>query len=142
VQKDLNSDDLAGDPTQLPIRAHEIIEDALRDHLSGIDNQGGDAAYPMTYADTQVDRVVLGYLSVLIDQRVPGLVATADSELSALDSALLATQTASGQWQPLSAVTLSQREHVDATIGTLLETLATVPDLLEVPPAHGVPPTH
>ena len=93
-------------------------------------------------ADTQVDRVVLGYLSVLIDQRVPGLVATADSELSALDSALLATQTASGQWQPLSAVTLSQREHVDATIGTLLETLATVPDLLEVPPAHGVPPTH
>ena len=136
VQKNLTSDDLAGDPTQLPIRAHEIIEDALRDHLSGIDNQGGNAAYPMTYADTEVDRVVLGYLGALIDQRVPGLVATADSELATLDSALLATQTASGQWQSLTAVSLVQRQHVDAAIGTLLETLSIVPDLLEVPPAH------
>jgi high-affinity iron transporter len=136
VKGNLTNVNLAGDPTQLPIRAHEIIEDALRDHLSGIDNQGGDAAYPMTYADTQVDRVVLGYLATLIDQREPGLVATADSELSTLGSALLATQTASGQWQSLTAVSLSQREHVDAATGALLETLSSVPDLLEVPPAH------
>ena len=39
------------------------MEDALRDHLSGIDDQGAGAAYPMTYADTQVDRAVLGYLA-------------------------------------------------------------------------------
>ena len=62
VQKNLTTDDLAGDPTQLPLRAHEIIEDALRDHLSGIDDQGAGEADAMTYADTQVDRVVLGYL--------------------------------------------------------------------------------
>jgi high-affinity iron transporter len=136
VRKNLSTDDLAGDPTQLPIRAHEIIEDALRDHLSGLDDQGAGDAYPMTYADTEVDRAVLGYLAGLIGQREPGLVATADSELATLDSALLATRTASGEWQSLTAVSVSQRQHVDGAIGALLETLASVPDLLEVPPAH------
>ena len=136
VQKNLTSDDLAGDPTQLPLRVHEIIEDALRDHLSGIDDEGGNAAYAQTWADTQVDRVVLGDESALINDRDPGLVATAQSELSALDAALLATRTSGGQWQSLTAVSLGQRQHVDAAIGALLETLAVVPDLLEVPPTH------
>jgi high-affinity iron transporter len=136
VQKNLTSDDLAGDPTQLPLRVHEIIEDALRDHLSGIDDEGGNAAYAQTWADTQVDRVVLGEESALINDRDPGLVATAQSELSALDTALLATKTSDGQWQSLTAVSLGQRQHVDAAIGALLETLAGVPDLLEVPPTH------
>jgi high-affinity iron transporter len=135
VEKNLPGDDLAGDPTQLPVRAHEIIEDALRDHLSGIDDQGAGAAYAMTYADTQVDKAVLGYLANLLNEREPGLVATADSDLATLDTALLATR-AQGQWQSLSAVTLAQRQHVDAATGALLETLASVPDLLEVPPAH------
>jgi high-affinity iron transporter len=135
VQKNLTTDDLAGDPTQLPLRAHEIIEDALRDHLSAIDDEGAGAAYAMTWADTQVDRVVLGYLASLVNERQPGLVATADSQLATLDTALLATQ-AGGQWQSLAAVTLDQRQHVNAAIGALLETLAAVPDLLEVPPTH------
>jgi high-affinity iron transporter len=135
VQKDLTSDDLTGDPTQLPLRAHEIIEDALRDHLSAIDDEGAGAAYAMTYADTQVDQVVLGYLANLIDERKPGLVATADSQLAALQSALLATK-AGGQWQSLTAVSLEQRQQVNAATGALLETLASVPDLLEVPPTH------
>ncbi|HUN31702.1 MAG TPA: iron uptake transporter permease EfeU, partial [Trebonia sp.] len=73
VRKSLTSDDLAGDPTQLPIRAHEILEDALRDHLSGVDDNGAGAAYPMTYADLQVDEVVVGYLGSLISTRQPGL---------------------------------------------------------------------
>jgi high-affinity iron transporter len=135
VEKNLTSDDLAGDPTQLPLRAHEIIEDALRDHLSAIDDEGAGAGYAMTYADTQVDKVVLGYLANLIDERKPGLVGTADSQLAALQSALLATK-ASGQWQSLTAVSLEQRQQVNAATGALLETLASVPDLLEVPPTH------
>jgi high-affinity iron transporter len=135
VEKNLTSDDLAGDPTQLPLRAHEIMEDALRDHLSAIDDEGAGAAYAMTYADTQVDQVVLGYLANLIDERKPGLVATADSQLAALQSALLATK-AGGQWQSLTAVSLEQRQQVNAATGALLETLASVPDLLEVPPTH------
>jgi len=135
VRKNLTSDDLAGDPTQLPIRAHEIIEDALRDHLSAIDDEGAGAAYAMTWADTQVDRMVLGYLANLVNERQPGLVTTADSQLATLDTALLATK-ANGQWQSLTQVTLDQRQRVNAATGALLETLASVPDLLEVPPTH------
>jgi high-affinity iron transporter len=136
VRHNLTSDDLTGDPTQLPIRAHEIIEDALRDHLSGDDDEGGGAAFAQTYADTQVDRVVLGYLAPLLNARQPGLVTTADSELTILQQALLATRTQDGQWLSLTTASLSQRQHVNAATGQLLETLAAVPDLLEVPPAH------
>jgi len=135
VQKNLTSDDLTGDPTQLPLRAHEIIEDALRDHLSAVDDQGAGAAYAMTYADTQVDKVALNDLATLLNERAPGLVATANSQLATLDQALLATK-ANGQWQSLTAVSLDQRQHVNAAIGALLETLSSVPTLLEVPPSH------
>jgi len=78
---------------------------------------------------------VLGYLAPLIDARQPGLVATINGQLDTLRQALIAT-TANGAWQSLGAASLSAREHVDAATGAVLETLAAVPDLLEVPPAH------
>ena len=73
VRKNLASGDLAGDPANLPLRAHEILEDALRDHLSRLDDQGAGAAYPQTHADLQVTRVVLSELAPLIDARAPQL---------------------------------------------------------------------
>jgi high-affinity iron transporter len=108
VRKNLAADDLAGDPANPPIRAHEILEDALRDHLSGIDNQGGRAAFAQTYADVQVTRAILGYLAPLIDARQPGLVTTLTTELDTLDQALLATRAprapqANGAWTALGA---------------------------------------
>jgi len=133
VRKNLTSDDLAGDPTNLPLRAHEIGEDALRDHLSGIDDQGSGSAYPQTYADLQVTRAVLGELSALINARAPKVLPAAQTQLDALQQALLGTQ-ADGQWQPVGSVPLLARQQVDAAVGALLETLSQVPDLLEVAP--------
>ena len=135
VQKNLTSDDLAGDPTNLPVRAHEILEDALRDHLSGLDDQGADAAYPMTAADLQVTRAVLGYLAPLINARQPGLLATTDAEMNTLQQALAATQV-KGQSLSLDSAPLTVRQDVNGAIGALLQTLSSVPDLLEVPPTH------
>jgi high-affinity iron transporter len=135
VRKNLNSDDLAGDPTNLPVRTHEILEDALRDHLSGIDDQGGNAAFAQTYADLQVTAAVLGYLTPLLNAREPGLPSIADGEITILRQALLATE-ADGHWESLSSAPLSARERVDSAIGALLETLSAVPDLLEIPPTH------
>ena len=91
MQKNLTSDDIAGDPTNLPLRAHEIIEDAIRDHLSGIDDEGAGAAYAMTYADTQVDKIVLAELASLIDARSPGLVARLRRPARRARQALMAT---------------------------------------------------
>jgi high-affinity iron transporter len=135
VRQNLTSAALAGDPTNLPIRAHEILEDALRDHLSGIDNQGSGAAFAMTYADVQVAQAVLGYLTPLLNARQPGLPAIADSQLGILQQALLATRVG-GQWESLGTASLSAREQVDSAIDAALETLDAVPDLLEVPPTH------
>ena len=132
VRKNLTSDDIAGDPTNLPIRAHEILEDALRDHLSGIDDEGAGAAYAETYADVQGTRVVLGELAPLISARAPKLPATIGQQLAVLQQALLAAHD-SGQWIAPGAAPLATREHVDAAIGAVLESLSSVPDLLEVP---------
>jgi high-affinity iron transporter len=133
VRKNLTSDDIAGDPTNLPIRAHEILEDALRDHLSGIDDEGAGAAYAETYADVQGTRVVLGELAPLISARAPKLPGTIGRQLAVLEQALLAAHV-NGQWIAPAAAPLTTREHVDAAIGAVLESLSSVPDLLEVPP--------
>jgi high-affinity iron transporter len=122
------------DPKDMPIRAHEILEDALRDHLNGLTDQGSGAAYPQTDADLAGTRVVLGMLAPLINERAPQLLPTINTQLDQLRQALLATQSA-GAWQPVSAVATTARERVNATIGAVLENLALVPDLLEVP-AH------
>ena len=135
MQKDLTSADLAGDPTNLPIRAHEILQDALRDHLSGLDDEGSGAAYPETYADLQVTRVVLSELTPLINARAPKLLVTAQAQMNTLQQALLATRE-HGRWTSLGVASLSARQHVDGAIGALLETLSSVPDLLEVPPGN------
>lgn len=135
VRKDLTSADIAGDPANLPLRAHEILEDALRDHLSGIDDQGGGAAYAETYADLQATRAVLAELSPLIAARAPELLPAARTQLDALRRALLATR-ADGRWQPPGSTPLAARQQVNAAIGALLETLSSVPDLLEIPPTH------
>jgi high-affinity iron transporter len=122
------------DPSDLPTRAHEILEDALRDHLTGQTDQGAGAEYPETLADAQATRVVLGELSGLINSRAPELLPSAYQELANLQQAVLATRV-NGQWPSLPATPPAQRQKVDAAIGGTLETLADVPDLLEVP-AH------
>ncbi len=135
VQKNLGSDDLAGDPTNLPIRAHEIIEDALRDHLSGIDDQGSGSAYPLTQADIDITRTVLDELAPLLDERAPGLHTTLTARLDALQAALAATQD-NGHWRAPAQTPLPQRQAVLAATGAALEQLARVPNLLEVPVQH------
>jgi len=122
---------LTVDPTDLPIRAHEILEDAQRDHLSGMTDLGAGAAYRETYADVQGTRVVLDELAPLVTARSPHLVATIDSQLDTLQSALLATGC-----KPPAATPMAAREDVNAALGAVLESLSAVPDLLEVPPTR------
>lgn len=59
---------------------------------------------------------------------------TAAAQLATLDQALTDAEV-NGRWEPLTATPQASREKVDAAIGALLETLASVPDLLEVPPS-------
>ena len=135
IRKNLGNDDLAGDPKKLPLRAHEILEDAQRDHISGIDDQGAGAAYPMTLADIDVTRAVLDQLAPLIDPRAPDLRAGLRTRLDELQAALLATRD-NGHWRAPAQAPAAARQAVNARLGAALEELARVPRLLEVPISH------
>lgn len=122
---------LTVDPADLPLRAHEILEDALRDHLTGATDQGAGAGFAETLADAQGTRVVLDELAPLIDARRADLLPTASRQLETLAATLQATRQ-NGRWTSVAAAPLATRQAVNAAIGALLETLAPVPDLLEV----------
>lgn len=136
VQDNLGSDDLAGDPSNLPIRTHEILEDAQRDHISGMDDLGSGSAYPATAADIDITRTTLNSLAPLINDRSPQLVSTINAQLDTLSEALNATKGPDGKWRAPAQVPAQQRQEVNAALGAALETLAIVPDLLEIPPDH------
>ncbi|TSE00288.1 iron permease [Skermania sp. ID1734] len=136
ISANLSSTDIAGDPTNLPIRAHEILEDALRDHLSGNDDLGAGAAYAQTSADIDGTRSVLAELAPLINARSPHLLATINQQLDTLAEALQKTRSPQGDWMSPAQTPLRARQEVTGALGAVLETLASVPNLLEVPLQH------
>ncbi|MET7998073.1 iron uptake transporter permease EfeU [Amycolatopsis sp. NPDC005232] len=119
------------DPADLPRRAHEILEDAVRRHLTGLSDQGAGSGYAETLADVDATTAKLDRLHDLITARRPQLLPTLARQTQALRDTLDATR-AGGAWRLPSAVPLSQRQQVDAALGAMLESLATIPTLLEI----------
>ncbi len=118
-------------PADMTIRAHEILEDAQRDHLSGNSDMGAGTGFPETLADVDGTRVVLGELAPLIEQRKSGLVVKVQADLDVLQQALLATRH-NGVWDNEKTAPIAERQRVNAAIGQELEDISPVPDLLEI----------
>ncbi|WP_369046600.1 EfeM/EfeO family lipoprotein [Sinomonas sp. P10A9] len=118
----------AVDPADMPLRAHEILEDAQRDHLSGRGDQGSGLALALTRADVDATKEVLDLIRGLLENLKRGFPAKLDGELAALSSAIDATR-ADGVWTPFPSVPLPQRQQVNAAMGRALESLALVPAL-------------
>lgn len=133
VRDDLRTDDIAGDPITLTKRAQEILEDALRDHLTGVSDQGAHAGYAATAADVEATRAVLRVLEPLLAPRVPDLLPTARRELDDITKALDAVKRPDGTYPPLEQPALALRQKINGTVGQALETLSAVPNLLEIP---------
>jgi high-affinity iron transporter len=115
----------------LPLRTHEILEDALRDELSGDDDYGSGTDMASVEADVDGTRELLSLLAPLLRPRAPDLISTVTAQLDRLDTALAAAQVG-GQWVAVDQVPLAQREQVDGAVGAALETLALTPELLHV----------
>jgi len=126
-----NFDKLAIVPTDMPIRCHEILEDALRDHLSLQDDYGSGMAYALTSADVLGTRVVLEELKPLIPTAVLGHSAydLSNAALNVLDAALNATKV-QNHWTDYRTLTKHQRQPVNAAIGGALEALYLIPFVL------------
>ncbi|GAS90865.1 iron uptake transporter permease EfeU [Mycolicibacterium brisbanense] len=124
----VNLSDAMLEPADQTKRPHEILEDMLRFQLAGYTNQGAGTEYAETAASVEATRAVLGQFAPLITPRAPKLLGQANSDLDALDAALRATR-----WVPLSQASAAQRAAVNAALGQALETLASVPLVIELP---------
>ena len=115
--------------TNWTLRPHEVLEDALRDSLTGADDYGSHTDLETITADVSVTRYLLGLLAPLLAPRAPGLVGTARRQLNYLDQ--LSTSSSADQVSIASLPRLA-RERVDAATGAALETLSRIPDLLRI----------
>ena len=72
---------------------------------------------------------MLSELAPALDPVAPHLLSNARCELAAVMSAIDATH-ATGAWTSVRDLPVREREQVDADVGTALETLAPIPDLV------------
>jgi Dyp-type peroxidase family len=79
------------------LRAHEILEDGLRDSLSGEDEYGSGTALASLTADVAAMREMLTLLAPVLEPRAPRLVGQARRQLGAVVRAARATRVA-GRW--------------------------------------------
>jgi high-affinity iron transporter len=124
------------DPNDLPLRTHEILENALQFQLTGIQDYGSGTTLDTLYANTQGTQQVLSTISALIQTRNPPLLGRIDQGIGVVQADLKADGagpcgSACPMPTALSALTTAQRDKVDADLGQLLESLSLVPDLLE-----------
>lgn len=122
--------------TDLPLRTHEILENALQFQLTGIQNYGSGTTLDTLYANTQGTQQVLGTISALIQARDPAALGRINNGIATLQADLRAAgagpcTTACPMPTPLGSLDPAQRQKVDADLGSLLENLSLVPDMLE-----------
>ncbi len=128
-------------PLDYATRAHEILEDAVRDLLSGAAVPWSGAGVLGTAAGLTATREVVATLKPLLHEppamtadppanpRTPAVV---DADLDVLASVLRALAAEHGGTLPSnSQLTQLQAERLDAAIGQALEGLAQLPGMLE-----------
>lgn len=113
------------DLTDIGLRTHEILENALEFQLTGHDDYGSGTTLATANANITGTYELLGILHPLLAPRYHGLPAVY-TELSRLRSLLLAQQRPDGSWTPVRQLSPSQREQIDAAASQLLEGLAPI----------------
>jgi high-affinity iron transporter len=126
--KDFPSEDI--DPGNLPLRAHEILENALEFQLGGRRDFGSHTVLATLDANVQGTAEVLDVLAPLVTARDPALLTGARAGLAALRDALAAARAHTGDWPAPAVLAPADRAALQARLDAVLEQLARVPDLL------------
>jgi len=119
------------DPTDLPLRTHEILENSLQFELTADTDEGSGSNLATVRANLAGTQELLTVLRPLISERSPGLLATVDADISRVTGLLAAQDTAAG-WTPVEQLAPVARETLNGAVGQLLEDLSPIPDLLEI----------
>jgi high-affinity iron transporter len=115
----------------LPLRSHEVLEDADRDTLTGGDDYGSGSGLRSVLADVAATRELLGLLTPLLAPRAPGLASRSRAALRRVVTVITSTRS-NGSYPAVSALSSRQRERVDGAVGAALERLDRIPDLLAI----------
>ncbi|RMB86154.1 hypothetical protein CTZ28_11445 [Streptomyces shenzhenensis] len=119
------------DPGDLPLRAHEILENTLQFELTGDTDEGSGTNLATADADLRGTRELLTVLRPLLTGRAPKLLPTVDAGLARLQQLLDAAHHGA-RWTPVDRLDPTERARIDGATGQLLEDLAPIPDLLEI----------
>lgn len=130
---------IAISPLVYATRAHEILEDAQRDMLSGVDAPWSGAGLRATFDSLAATEVVIGTLRPLLNGR-DSTVEPVEVEMARFHEALKRVRKEyGGEWPRLEALTPMQHARIDGELGSLLERLDAVPGALEVKRPKPVP---
>jgi high-affinity iron transporter len=121
-------------PADIPLRAHEILENTLQFEFTGDTDQGSHTNLATARANVDGSLLVLQVLTQQLRQRDPQLESGANSGLNKLGTLLQRYHRGSG-WTPLDELSRSQREQLNAAAGKALEELALIPNVLQMPPS-------
>ncbi|WP_308313983.1 iron uptake transporter permease EfeU [Streptomyces sp. GbtcB7] len=130
LRKDFPKQDF--DPADLPLRAHEILENTLHRELSGNADYGSGTELATTEANLDGTRELLTLLRPLIDKRNAKVIPAVDTWMRRTEQLVLAQRAEDGTWTPLDKLSDTDRQRLDGSVGQLLEELAPIPDLLEI----------
>jgi iron uptake system EfeUOB component EfeO/EfeM len=117
-------------PLDYATRAHEILEDAQRDLMSGSQVPWSQAGVLGTAAGVAVTREVIGTLAPLLQGRENALGAS-QNELARLQHVLNSVRLRDGDWPALTQLSQTQRELVDGSLAGTVGALSEVPGTLE-----------
>jgi len=118
------------DLTDLGLRTHEILENALEFQLTGHDDFGSGTTLATTNANITGTFELLSILHPLLVPRYRGLPAVY-TWLNRLRRLLLAQQRPDGSWTPASKLAVTAREQIDAAASQALEELAPIAVITE-----------
>lgn len=119
------------DPGDLPLRAHEILENTLQFELTGDTDEGSGTGLATADANLAGTRELLTVLKPLLTSRAPKLLPTVDADIARMQNLLDAAHHG-GDWTPVDQLAESAKQRLDGATGQLLEDLAPIPDLLEI----------
>ncbi len=126
-------------PLEYATRAHEILEDAQRDMLSGSQAPWSGAGLRATADSLAATEEVVATLAPLLGGRGSSL-APVRVEMAAFGRVLDEVRAEhGGEWPPLDQLSQAQHERVDGALGSLLERLAGIPGELETEKLEAVP---
>ncbi|MGE7433211.1 iron uptake transporter permease EfeU [Kitasatospora sp. NPDC001175] len=120
------------DPTDLPLRTHEILENTLQFELTGDTDQGSGTNLATAQANVAGTRELLTVLQPLLQSRAPELLTGIDAGMIRVNGLLDAAHRPDGSWTPVEQLAPTARRQLNGATGQLLEDLANVPTLLEI----------